>query len=268
MGEETRGAHLDRSKPPKPAIRALVEAALKSLITEDRRVGPQGREEWIRQLGRAVMWGVEIEHHKILASLMANGVSAEELCQGYIPETARYLGETWISDEASFVDVTTGASRLQALLRVHEDEPDARHVLSRHRPPGPSALMVVPPFEQHSLGAFVAAYGLRRLGIGVRMAIDTDEDEIAELIAANRFSMVGITTATWKSVEKAGCFIEYLRSNVERLPPVVIGGRVVEERAKIERRSGADLAIKSVREAVERCKLTAVVKSPSFDTVQ
>ncbi len=253
---------------PQPAIRFLVESALKSLASECAEPKPGSRDEWVRHLSQALMSEAEVEHHKVLSSLMANGVSNQELLHFYIPEASRYLGEKWVSDEASFVDVTTGAARLQALFRDHDDDGDAGQLLDRSIPLGQSVLMIIPQFEQHSLGAFVAADGLRRHGLWVRMAIGLCDAEIARLISANRFSMLGISLASWKSVEKAADFIEDVRKSVADVPPIVVGGRIVEDREEVERRSGADFAVHSIREAIERCGLSTVAKMRPFEVAQ
>jgi methylmalonyl-CoA mutase cobalamin-binding subunit len=133
-------------------------------------------------------------------------------------------------------------------------------MLDRSIPLGQEILMVIPEFEQHSLGAFVAADTFRRHGVWVRMSIGMEAPELVELLRAGRFSAVGLTLATRKSVEKAGELIEYLRTNVSPLPPVIIGGRVVAENVAAVRRCGADHAVKSVREAIERCGLATVTE--------
>ena len=51
------------------------------------------------------------------SSLIASGVRSSEVYQSYIPAVSRYLGEMWVNDRASFVDVSLGSARLQALLR-------------------------------------------------------------------------------------------------------------------------------------------------------
>lgn len=268
MKDDATRSPSDFSEIPQPAIRFLVESALRSLASECKETKPRNKAEWVHHLSQALMSEAEVEHHKVLSALMANGVSNKELLHYYIPEASRYLGEKWVSDEASFVDVTTGASRLQALFRNHDDEEGAGQLLDRSIPLGQSVLMIIPQFEQHSLGAFVAADGLRRHGLWVRMAIGLSDAEVARLVATNRFSMLGISLATWKSVEKAADFIEYVRESVADVPPIVVGGRVVEDRAEVEQRSGASLAVKSIREAVDRCGLSTVAKTCLFEVTQ
>ncbi len=267
MAKDAPSLDMDLSAIQRPAIRYLIESALKSLVSDHADELPSNREDWIDRLGEALMARSDMEHEHVLSAMIANGVTSEELYQHFIPAASRYLGEKWVSDEASFVDVTTGAARLQSLFRQGPDGPDKGHILNRTIPLGDSVLMIIPQFEQHSLGAFVAADGMRRKGLWVRLAIGMTDAEIATLLASNRFSMVGLSLATWKSVEKAAGLIEYVRKNLDNVPPIVIGGRVVEDREKIEHRSGADFAVMSVREAIERCGLAMVTDLAAADGV-
>lgn len=267
MAEDAFSLDNELSAAQKPAIRFLIESALKSLKDGKEEAIPGNKAEWVAKLGKSLMAQSDQEYESVLAALIANGVSSQELHQYYIPEASRYLGEKWVSDEASFVDVTTGASRLQALFRNAPDGPVSGQIVDRSIPLGESVLIVIPIFEQHSLGAFVAADGFRRHGLWVRMAIGMSEVELAELLNTNRFSLLGLSLGTWNSVEKASGLIDYIRTHVDHTPPIVAGGRVVEDRVKVERRTGADFAVQSVREAVERCGLASIAQLTSSDGV-
>lgn len=267
MAEDAIGLDNELSAAQKPAIRFLIESALKSLAENKTEPAPGNRAEWVVRLGNALMARSDQDYENVLAAMVANGVNAQELHQYYIPEASRFLGEKWVSDEASFVDVTAGASRLQALFRDTPDYPGDGQVLNRSIPLGDSILMVIPLFEQHSLGAFVAADGFRRHGLWVRMAIGMTDAELAELMNKSRFSLVGMSLATWNSVEKAAGLINYVQRNVDHTPPIVVGGRIVDDREKVEQRTGADFAVQSVREAVERCGLASIVDLTPLEKV-
>ncbi|MEO1140396.1 MAG: cobalamin B12-binding domain-containing protein [Pseudomonadota bacterium] len=205
-------------------------------------------------------------YQSVIASLIASGVSSEEVFQAYIPSAARFLGELWVSDQASFVDVTVGASRLQGLFRAKDTDVMARWV-DRSIPLGQSVLMVIPEYEQHALGAFVAADNLRRHGLWVHMAIGLNHAELADLIRSSRFAMIGISTATRNSVEKTTELVDYIRSNADYVPPIVIGGRAVDEDDKAVLRTGADFAVRTAREAIEKCGLSSVSQALPFSGI-
>lgn len=243
--------------PQSPAIRFLVESALRKIASDYEDRNPKGREAWIERLCEALMSDSETSHHSVIGALVATGVTSEKIYQDYVPEAARRLGEMWISDSASFVDVTLGASRLQALFRAAGDA-GGTDMLGRSIPLGQEMLMVIPAFEQHSLGAFVAADTFRRHGVWVRMAIGMEAPELVALLRGSRFAAVGLSLSTLKSVENSGELIDYLRKTVAPLPPLVVGGRIVSESGDIAGLCGADHAVRSVREAIERCGLATV----------
>ncbi|HKL06505.1 MAG TPA: cobalamin B12-binding domain-containing protein [Roseovarius sp.] len=264
MGEENGNNGSGINQKREPAIRFLVESALRSVLSKSQSDKPRSREEWVAYLAEAMISDSETSHHAAISSLVASGVSSEEVFQKYIPAVSRFLGEMWVSDKASFVDVTVGAARLQALFR-NKAQPGEAGWLTRSIPLGQSVLMIVPNFENHSLGAFVAADQFRRHGLWVHMAIGLEDEEIAALIETSGFSLLGITAATPKSVEKCRKIVEYLKTKVEHCPPIAIGGFAVEDAEAVERTTGADFAVKSVREAVERAELSTVAGSALLD---
>lgn len=250
----------------RPAIRFLVESALQTVISNTASTEPRTRDEWIGRLCEALMSDSDSSYQSVVASLISSGVRSEDVFQSYIPAAARLLGEMWVSDQASFVDVTVGASRLQGLFRAKESDVMARWA-DRSIPLGQSVLMIIPDYEQHALGAFVAADNLRRHGLWVHMAIGLNKRELAELVGSSRFAMIGISVATRNTVEKTTELVDYLRSNTDYVPPIVIGGRAVEEDAKAVQRTGADFAVKTAREAIEKCGLSSVSEALPFSGI-
>lgn len=255
------------SDKQKPAIRFLVESALRTVISKTHRAEPTNREEWSARLCEALMSETEVSYQSVIASLVASGVRTEDVFQTYVPAAAQYLGELWISDQASFVDVTIAASRLQALFRTRSNESEGRW-LDRSIPLGQSVLMVVPEFEQHSLGAFVAADNLRRHGLWVHMAIGLSNEEVSALVASSRFAMIGVSVATRNSVEKVTELVDYIRTSLDEVPPIVVGGIAVEDPAQILRRTGADHAVNSAQDAIRKCGLASVSEALPFDGVR
>src|SRR6056297_4061045 len=142
-GNENNGSGLNQQR--EPAIRFLVESALRSVLTKSQSDKPRSREEWVVYLAEAMISESETSHHAAISALVASGVSSEEVYQKYIPAVSRFLGEMWVSDKASFVDVTVGAARLQALFR-NKAEPGEVGWLHRSIPLGQSVLMIAPDF--------------------------------------------------------------------------------------------------------------------------
>jgi methanogenic corrinoid protein MtbC1 len=225
-------------------------------VSKRQKSTPRGHDEWVDHLVDALMSESETSHQAILSSLISSGVSSDEVYEVYVPDAARRLGQLWVEDRASFVDVTIGAGRLQSLYR-EQSERAGRNWLDRSIPLGQSILMILPESEDHSLGAFVAANQFRRHGVWVHMAIGLRLDELANLVRTGRFSMLGVSAATQKTVPNVAEMIRYLRENVKKCPPITIGGQVVGMCDDIEAQTGADAAVQSVREAIEKCRLAS-----------
>ena len=247
----------------RPAIRFLVESALRTLNSKVAAAQPRTRDQWVGRLCQALMSESDLEYEAVIKALIATGVEPEDVYQSYVPSAARFLGELWVSDRASFVDVTIGASRLQSLFRS-SDLSLASRFSDRSIPLGLSVLMIIPEYEQHALGAFVIADNLRRHGLWVHMAIGLKEAELSDLIRSSRFTMIGISLATRATVEKTTGLVDYIRSNVEYVPPIVVGGRIVDEDETAVLRTGADFAVRTAREAIERCGLSSVAEAIPF----
>lgn len=255
----------DQGYPQKEGVRFLVESALRKIVSEKQRgKDPRNREEWMARLCAALTDDSEQAYQSLIAAMMANGISTEEIYDSYVPEAARVLGEMWVQDRASFVDVTVGASRLQELFRS-SDRAGPDKALARCIPLGQSVLMVVPTFEDHSIGAFVVADQFRRHGLWVHMAIGLDAGELRGLTGSGRFAMVGITSGSAKTLEPLADLIESLRADSRNCPPIVVGGYIVTKSRDAEKRIGADFVVRTAREAIERCGLASVAESLSID---
>ncbi len=256
------GAFVSASQ--QPAIKFLVESALRRVKSSRELEAPRSRKAWVDHFARTLISDSETSHRSAIAALIANGVQSREVYDFYIPASARRLGELWVSDRVSFVEVTIGAARLQALFRDRPDDvaPGGHQTI----PLGQTVLMAIPAFEEHSLGAFVAADQLRRHGLWVHMGIGLTAEEIGQLVEAKCFSLVGISVATPGTLEKVTEVVDYLRSNLEHVPPIVIGGRAVTDLAKVTEQTGADLAVRTAREAVEKCGLSTVGSSLLSET--
>ncbi|WP_245189096.1 cobalamin B12-binding domain-containing protein [Mameliella alba] len=256
----------DQSDDRDTAIRFLVEAALKSVADKRRIQSPQTKDDWIDRLCEEIMSASETSHQAVLSSLIATGVTSDEVLGDYVPAVARRIGELWVQDKATFVQVTIGAARLQALFQNRTDLPRGTW-LDRTVPLGQSILMILPAVEDHTLGAFVAADQFRRHGLWVRMAIRLSNAELLRVVEEGRFSMLGISMATYKSVENVQEIIKNLKSSLDRCPPIVVGGKYVADSDGVEVLTGADLAVRSAREAIEGCGLASVAKSLTVDSL-
>ncbi|MEM7733648.1 MAG: hypothetical protein AAF280_12840 [Pseudomonadota bacterium] len=243
-------------KAHQPAIHFLAEAALKTLAAKGGASAPQTHDQWVHFLCNAVLAEGDVKHELAITQLMGSGASSDEVLHVLVPAVARRLGEMWVGDEASFVDVTIGSSRLQNLFQMRDTAPST--LLTQTAPnKGDAVLMVVPEFEQHTLGAFVAADEMRRAGIWARIGLLMSAEEVCDMLQANHFAMLGLSVGSRDSVERAAEFVNYIRRNANEVPPVVISGNVLERLDVLRSQTGADFVVSTVREAIDCCGLKA-----------
>ena len=190
--------------------------------------------------------------HEVLQSLRQGGVSREDLVDHVIPAVARRLGERWFADDISFADVTIGAARLQ----------ESVHTLAR-RAAGPGApaagaraiLLVIPRGEDHTLGSFVLADQWRRQGFVVEVAVDRPPERIGELLRGGRHCMLGITASGRRTLASARELVKTVRCMTPRLPPVVVGGPILDEDPDVLALTGADHVARDAATALQKCGL-------------
>lgn len=265
MKQDTREAQTgNASYHEDDGIRFLVESALRSVASNKNHARPASRSEWVQHLCYALIADSETGYRSVISDLVLNGFEPEDIYHSVVPDAARQLGEMWLYDEATFVEVTTGASRLQGLVRERTGN-DKGFWMDSSIPLGQSILLVIPQFEDHSLGAFVAADQFRRHGIWVHLAIGMDTAEVVNLVAGGRFAMVGFTLSTDNSLDKMTGLVSDIRAAVSHCPPLIIGGNVVKQVSAVADQTGATYAVKSVREAIERCNLASVAERVSSE---
>lgn len=158
---------------------------------------------------------------QVIRTMAAQRVRMDALVARYIPAAARKMGLQWEADEASFTQVTLCGARLHAVLRRIEDlSEEAR------RGDGPAILLLVPPGEQHTLGASVAGAQLRTAGFSVCLRVSPQGGELAQLLATRRFDLVLLSVSCAPGAANAAALIRVLRLSGKRDLPIVVGGPV------------------------------------------
>ena len=114
---------------------------------------------------------IEETHHAMeafLRDLVRQKVPAATVADLYIPALARRLGDDWLDDRVSFMEVTLASSRMQGMLRAI----GAAWTADLADPAQQGALLlIVVRNEQHTLGAMVLLGQLRRMGVSVRLSV-------------------------------------------------------------------------------------------------
>lgn len=238
------------SSIPGGHVAALAKEALAVLAARSPRKRRRSRNVRVEELCDALLASDSYLRHAVVADLISEGVTTDQIFDEYVPLTASLLGEKWVDDKLSFADVTIGASRLQEL---------ARSLGGRYEPVGPtiplgrSALMVVPSFEQHTLGAFIAAGQLRRHGLWMHLALGVEGDDLLRIAHAQNFAMIGISASSMRHVEQIRGLVERLAEDGGVDAPVVLGGALLAQDIDLCAATGVDLATTNIREVVDFC---------------
>lgn len=219
-----------------------------------RRGGPpkRSKDERVRDLCDAVVNKDESIQHVVVAQMVAAGVSTADVAEEYVAQAARRLGEAWVDDTLSFSQVTIGAARLQEIVRSlgHGEVGTSVTVPLGHR-----VLLVIPPGEDHTLGAFIAASQFRRYGLWVHLAIGQSADEVAETVATQDFEMIGVSGAGRRALGPVSKLVTTIKQRCQHCAPVVIGGNLCNLENRVLDLTGADFVTTNPREAMSFCGL-------------
>lgn len=162
----------------------LAQEALGRLVYVRDLQGVEVRKDHLDQFLDLLANDAAVDPAVLLDAMQARHLDPEMIACGYAGEAARSLGESWLSDEMSFVDVTIRSERLQSVVRRVDEM-----LVSFARPDGPSALILVAEAEQHTLGALVLALQLRLAGFSAVVKIAPVAADLTVLMTANRFDV-------------------------------------------------------------------------------
>ena len=183
---------------------------------------------------------------------LTRGVSFKSICLGLFTTVARILGELWVADEISFVDVTRGLGKLHALVHEfaeHDQRPNdvgdnTRIVLAKDA------------LEQHAFGLLLVSEVFRMEGWqvtgGPSLVIG---DELNRIIHESWFDVIGLSASTEErafDLEDAIKSIRQASSNPEIA--VLVGGHGFAERPEISESIGADDVAEDADIAVKKAR--------------
>jgi methylmalonyl-CoA mutase cobalamin-binding subunit len=249
--------------PREADVVALAIKAL-SVVAAGGTVRPKrSREDRVGDLCEAVIAPDDSRRHAVIAQMIASGITSTDIAEVFVPLTARKLGEAWVDDTLSFSQVTIGATRLQEMVRALGKGDLGNGVTV---PLGHRVLLVIPPEEDHTLGAFVAANQFRRYGLWVHLAIGQTPAEVAETVMSQHFEMIGISGAGRRALDSVRQLVSTVKLQCPNCAPVVVGGNVCSFGDHVQEFTGADFVTTSPRKAMGFCGLTARPEQIMADT--
>ena len=221
-----------------------------SVLSQRQEVTAAGARQYIvDHLMRAICSRRHFDPAGMLEELRGHRLPVDAVIDTYVPTAARQLGYMWKDDTADFATVTIGAMRLQALLSAASAES-----LDFVRPLDDTVFMlvVVPPGEQHSLGAFVLAAQLRRLGARVDMSFCEEPTDFVSRVICDTPDMILFSASSTATLESIRRLALDCRNVVSRCPLFALGGSLGNPVDVAKDISGIDHVTCCAREVMAR----------------
>jgi len=232
-----------------PASRAVADLALAAL-REVGRIRHSGHDLQVPEFARAVAQAATAADQDALGrrilDLRERGIGDAAILDEIIPAAVTILGEAWEQDTATFMTVTIGSSRLQALARTV-----AARLEAEAPPPGSVAgLLVVPDSEDHTLGAIIAASQYQRAGCDVTLLMKAPAGTATEAARRRAWDFVVVAVSHDRNLPEIARLVAALRQALPVPAPVLIAGALVRRREDILRVTGADGGVRTVEDTL------------------
>lgn len=225
----------------------LADAKERDLAPEEAILAPTPEEQ------SKFLWSVMNESaassRALVDSLITRGVPREVIYLDLLTGAARRLGEMWEKDEADFTDVTIGLCRLHQILR---EQGAFNGTGLAGTVDAPSIVLSTCGGDQHVFGVVMVSEFFRRAGWRVWSDPAASLPDLAELVARERFDVIGLSAACDVSAEAIASEISILRAaSANPAIVVMVGGGLFNENPELVKAVGADATAADGKDAVE-----------------
>lgn len=212
-----------------------------------RSPAPPAVAKHIAQIVKLALDGDDVRLNALIASFADEGWTGDAVVTLMIEPAARALGDAWMTDECSAIELTIALSMLQLAGHALRYAPASETIRkSRY-----SILLAAAPGESHLLGTSLLADQFTDAGWQVEMAFPENEQALLNQLGAQQPDAVDIGLS--EALPRRHALIN-LRSAVEhsRLaalgrPTILsVGGRLFAEAAASAVSVGADYARKGI----------------------
>jgi methanogenic corrinoid protein MtbC1 len=186
---------------------------------------------------------------QLVEQLLDDGVSPETVMLELIGPAARLMGDMWSGDQANFLEVTLGLSRLQHLMRQFR-LPVMHAVADRG-----AALLVPVPGEQHVLGLRMVEEFLIRDGWRVRCTPVSGMEQLRQAVSSEHYDFVGFSISGERLLPVLRSAIREVRAHARnRQIRVMAGGVVLGGGDPLVPGLGADVVVRDASDAVQQAR--------------
>lgn len=208
----------------------------------------------VKDLMDLVLQGDDLAINHLIVRLQEQGWQGDDILTHLIEPSARALGDAWLSDVCTEIDLTIGISMLQ--LAGHA----VKHgLLPKSGGPGSQyrILLATEPGEPHALGTSLLADLFTDAGWQVDLAFPDTDQALMNQLASQKPDALDIGMSD--SLSRASK-LDSLRETVERsrfaapdhLTVVSVGGRLFADAVATAESAGADYARKTTAGATVR----------------
>lgn len=192
---------------------------------------------------------------KYIDALRSEGMSIEAVALQLLAPAARRLGDLWLEDRLSFLDVTAGLGRLQGVMRALGPDFDGGVPGQIH---GKKILLAPACGEQHVFGLSVVAAFFRRAGWDVTFEPRIAFDDLLALAGAERYTAIGLSVANDKLLAALpGQVAALRRASLNPDATLLAGGPAFLIDPELHRRVGVDAVASDATEAVQMAEALA-----------
>lgn len=169
--------------------------------------------------------GPDFDSRATVAFLCEQDVAINDIADFYVPAAARRLGKAWIENNISFAQVTVASGRLQEMLGTLVE---ANDFVSLEQRAGPNVLVMSLEGDHHTLGWKLLTVQLRRLGACAHAVLDIRPHDSADIIQQASYDLVLVSSSRPSVLEQIDELTTVLRDRMVDVPPIVLGGIVVD----------------------------------------
>lgn len=206
-------------------------------------MAPPAVAEHIMRIVELALNADDIKLNAMIASIAEQGWTADAILNLLIEPAARALGDAWLDDSCSELDLTIAISMLQLAGHAVRYSPSSQTIRNSHY----SILLATAPGEKHMLGTALLADQFLAAGWQVDMAFPDSDQALTNQMNAQHPDAVDIGLSDAMPRHHA---IASLRSTIEQSrriaaehPTVIsVGGRLFAEAAATALSVGADHA--------------------------
>jgi MerR family transcriptional regulator, light-induced transcriptional regulator len=189
----------------------------------------------------------------LVRKMLDRGIAFETILMDLLAPAARVLGDKWVADKCTFVDVTIGVARMHRILREFNGIPER---LWNSSGSGHRCLLMPVPGEQHTFGIRMVEEFLMRDGWEVDNRFPATDLDLVKTVSDESYDFVGFSLMGETLIKPLIESIRLVRAkSLNRHVRVMVGGVVFAEQPELRDLCGADAyaadAVSAVRLANE-----------------